>query len=88
MEMVAFSNSEGGRILIGVTDAWDRFFDDRDGCLFTATVHRKAVKSSGKTEEHIIALQRELPAATISELADKLGVTTRAVEKQIFKLKK
>ena len=72
------------------------FFDDHDGCLFTATVHRKVVKSSGKssvkssekTEEHIIALLRELPAATIPELADKLGVTTRAVEKQISKLKK
>ena len=31
---------------------------------------------------------REFPAATIPELADKLGVTTRAVEKQIAKLKK
>jgi len=62
--------------------------DDRDGCLFTATVHRKVVKSSGKTEEQILAFLREQPAATIPELADKLGVTTRAVEKQISKLKK
>ena len=31
---------------------------------------------------------RELPAATISELADKLGVTTRAVEKQIANLRR
>jgi len=75
-------------------EAWPQidFLDDRDGCLFTATVHRKAVKSSGKssgkTEEHIIALLRELPATTIPELADKFGVTTRAVEKQIAKLKK
>jgi len=51
-------------------------------------VHRKAVKSSGKTEEYIIALLRELPASTIPELADKLDLTTRAVEKQISKLKK
>ena len=64
------------------------FMDDRDGCLFTVTVYRKAVKSSGKTDEHIIAMLRELPSATIPELADKLGVTTRAVEKQISKLKK
>ncbi|RZB31346.1 MAG: hypothetical protein SRB2_04871 [Desulfobacteraceae bacterium Eth-SRB2] len=74
-------------------EAWPEidFADDRDGCLFTATVHRKAVKSSGKTsgktKEHIIALLRELSAATIPELADKFGVTTRAVEKQIAKLK-
>jgi len=29
-------------------EAWPEidFIDDRDGCLFTATVHRKAVKSS------------------------------------------
>jgi len=33
-------------------------------------------------------LLRELPAATISELADKLGVTTRAVEKQIANLRR
>jgi len=28
-------------------DAWPEidFIDDRDGCLFTATVHRKTVKS-------------------------------------------
>ena len=32
-------------------EAWPEidFVDDHDGCLFTATVHRKAVKSSGKT---------------------------------------
>lgn len=32
-------------------DAWSEidFIDDRDGCLFTATVHRKAEISSGKT---------------------------------------
>lgn len=71
-------------------EAWPDidFTDDRDGCLFTATVHRKAVKSSGKTEDQIISLLQELPAVTIPELADKLGLTTRAVEKQISKLKK
>jgi len=75
-------------------DAWLEidFIDDRDGCLFTAVVRRHVVegsgKSSGKTEEQILAFLRELPAATIPELADKLGVTTRAVEKQISKLKK
>jgi ATP-dependent DNA helicase RecG len=79
-------------------EAWPEidFFDDRDGCLFTAAVHRKEMvssekslgKSSGKTEDRIIALLREMPGETIPELADKLDLTTRAVEKQISKLKK
>ncbi len=34
-----------------VLEVWPEidFVDDRDGCLFTATVHRKAVKSSVKS---------------------------------------
>jgi ATP-dependent DNA helicase RecG len=75
-------------------EAWSEinFTDDRDGCLFTATIHRTAAKpsgkSSGETDALIIALLREFPEATIPELANKLGVTTRAVEKQIARLKK
>lgn len=52
-----------------VLETWAEinFIDDRDGCLFTATVHRKTVKSSGlssvkssvKTEKRIIILLQE-----------------------------
>ena len=77
------------------------FTDDREGCLFTATVHRKAVagseeltgppkssgKSSGKTEEQILISLSERPKMTIPELAEALGMTTRGVEKQISKLR-
>ena len=96
------------------------FTDDREGCLFTATVYRKvgessgigsvkshnleknhrissgktikrpegSVKSSGKTAERILDLVKRRPKTTIPELASALKVTTRAVEKQIAKLKK
>jgi predicted HTH transcriptional regulator len=43
--------------------------------------------SSGKTEEQIIALFSVNKKLTIPELAETLGVTTRAVEKQIARLR-
>ncbi len=73
------------------------FVDDRDGCLFTATVHRKpedelklvnvAPKSSPKTELQIIELMRENASITTEQLGEALGITKRAVLKQIEKLK-
>ncbi|MCX5806606.1 MAG: putative DNA binding domain-containing protein [Proteobacteria bacterium] len=44
-------------------------------------------KSSGKTEEQIIALFSVNGKLTIPELAETLGVTTRAIEKQIARLR-
>jgi len=79
-------------------EAWPEigFSDDREGCLFTATVHRTEVtgsgkssgKSSGKTDEEILALLSARPKTTIPELAEALSLSTRAVEKQIARLKK
>lgn len=87
-------------------DAWPKidFNDDRDGCLFIATVHRAefqalpkvlaetsvktSVKTSGKTEEVILHALNENPKMTIHELGALLGVTERAIEMQISKLKK
>ena len=77
------------------------FTDDREGCLFTVTIHRKVPrdladltgyrkssgKSSGKTENQVFAFLSDNPEITIPELAEKLGLTTRAVEKQIAKLR-
>jgi ATP-dependent DNA helicase RecG len=45
-------------------------------------------KSSGKTENQAFNLLSANPEMTIPELAEALGLTTRAVEKQIAKLRK
>ena len=78
------------------------FTDDRDGCLFTATVHRKPLtgpakpeagsprgsgKSSGKTGTRILEMLQQNPAMTIPDLAEALTISTRAVEKQIMRLR-
>ena len=72
------------------------FADDREGCLFTVTVHRKKIdsseksseKSSGKTEEQILKLLLNSPEMTILKLSANLQLSTRAIEKQIAKLRK
>lgn len=77
------------------------FTDDRDGCLFTATVRRKEVegsgisaeeeegvkKTTGKTPDLILLLLSENPAASIPELAEKIEKSERAVERAIRKLR-
>ncbi|MBU0910540.1 MAG: putative DNA binding domain-containing protein [Proteobacteria bacterium] len=83
-------------------DEWPHidFTDDRDGCLFAATVHRKPVgqmeligvapktsgKTSGETSGKIIEFMRKNSLITIPELAEKIGVTERSVERNIQKL--
>ncbi|MDP3147735.1 MAG: ATP-binding protein [Ignavibacteria bacterium] len=44
-------------------------------------------KSSEKSSEKIIALMRIDPQITIAQLSNSIGITTRAIEKQIEKLK-
>jgi len=71
------------------------FIDDRDRCLFIATVHRKemkssmksSVKSSVKTSVRVVDLLRQTPEMTIPDLAENLALSTRAVEKQIARLR-
>ena len=83
--------------------AWPQidFADDRDGCLFTATVHRKPAekwepvniasesspKNSPKTQEQILDLMRQNVSITTEEIGSALGITKRAVLKQVEKLK-
>jgi ATP-dependent DNA helicase RecG len=79
-------------------EAWSQidFLDDRDGCLFTATVHRKAKTSSrkmnglpggmGKTSGKILATLKQDENLTIPELASLIGVTERSIERNIKKL--
>jgi ATP-dependent DNA helicase RecG len=79
------------------------FTDDRDGCLFTAIIRRKEMddsmklshiadegseKSSEKSSEKILRLLKAEPKLAAREIAGRLGITQRAVEKQIAKLKK
>ena len=83
-------------------EAWPQidFLDDRDGCLFTAAVHRKAKtssrkmnglpgsmgKTSGKTSGKILATLKQDENLTIPELASLIGVTERSIERNIKKL--
>ncbi len=83
-------------------DAWPRvdFIDDRDGCLFTATIHRKPAeelaldkgfsktsgKTSGKTSVKILAALKQDGSLTIPTLAAIIGVTERSIERNIKKL--
>jgi ATP-dependent DNA helicase RecG len=84
-------------------EEWPRidFADDHDGCLFTATVRRMPVeelklvsgspksspKSSPNTEDQIIDLIRHDASVTTEAMGAALGITKRAVLKQVDKLK-
>ncbi len=71
---------------------WQRieFKDDRDVCLFTYTIYRdtqKPVSGSEKTDFLILENLAQHPQLTIKALSEILGFSTRAVEKQLSKLK-
>lgn len=82
-------------------DGWSDidFIDDREGCLFTAKVHRKkqAVppkmtgktpgKMTGKMTGKILSLLRDNPALAIPDLAEALGKSERTVERKIQELR-
>jgi ATP-dependent DNA helicase RecG len=73
-------------------DAWPEidFIDDRHGCLFTATVHRKAKTSSrkmnalpgglGKTSGNILTALKQDVNLTVPELASLIEITERSKE--------
>ncbi len=63
------------------------FLDDHEETLFTVTVYRKPENGSGKSSWKILQILTEFPNMTIPQLAEELGVSTRAVEKQIAKLR-
>ena len=75
-------------------DAWPKidFTDDRDGCLFTATVHRKPfgeltlVVKPPETSGKILDILKQEEHLTIPELARLIGVTERSIERNIRKL--
>ena len=71
-------------------DDWPEidFTDDRDGCLFTATVHRKVVSALEESSEKTLSLIKIEPTLSAREIALRLSITPRAVEKQIAKLRK
>ena len=73
--------------------AWPEieFANDRDGCLFTVTIQRKSMvvseKSSEKSSEKILNMLHEDPELATRDVSTLLGISTRAVEKQLQKLK-
>jgi len=69
-----------------VLESWSEtdFFDDRESCLFTATVYRKEAVNSEKSSEKIIGLLRADPSLSAKEIAKRIGISPRAVEKQIL----
>jgi len=86
----------GGGLGSGIKRAFEDwpeidFADDRDGCLFNVIVHRKeekgSAKSSEKSSEKILALLKAEPRLAAREVAERLEITQRAVEKQIAKLR-
>ena len=81
-----------------VLEAWPEveLVDDREGCLFTATVLQKqhgtvkaagSPKSSPKTENRIIELIRADARISAERMGTEIGISKRAVLKQINKLK-
>ena len=68
------------------------FTDDREGCLFTVTVYRKeekgSEKGSEKSSEKIIDMLKAEPGLAAREVAERLDITPRAVEKQIANMRK
>ena len=66
------------------------FADDREGCMFIATVYRNEPMipvEAKKSSQKIIELMQSDPAITIADLASTIGVTDRAIKKQIETLK-
>jgi ATP-dependent DNA helicase RecG len=69
--------------------------NDHEGCLFTATVHRKidkgspksSPKSSPKTEDRIIEILKHNRSTTTEEMGRTIGISKRAILKQINRLK-
>ncbi len=52
-------------------------------------LHQKSSgKGSEKSSEKILGLLSDIPEMTISQLAKEIGISTRAIEKQIAKLQK
>jgi ATP-dependent DNA helicase RecG len=67
------------------------FADDREGCLFTATVHRKeqvgSLKSSLKMSGEILLQLHDNPALSIPGVAENLGKSERTIERALRKLR-
>lgn len=59
-----------------------------EGGWFTLTIWRKAEKSSLKSSLKILEILEEDPYCTYDSLAEIIGVSRRAITKQIQKLRK
>ena len=78
------------------------FADNREGCLFTVTVHRKKIDSAGKKIERVgekvgekltqnqqSIIQEIIHNQSVSarELSEIVGISSRKIEENIKKLK-
>lgn len=70
------------------------FTDDREGCLFTATVHRRPIVelelpgTPVKTPDLVIQLLQENPELTLAGVAESIGKSLSAVERACSNLVK
>jgi len=97
-EIVSFANASGGRIFLGVSDNGmikgievsnrlksqiQNLARDCDPSIKIKLDSKSSVKSSVK----ILEIIKENSYISIPEIAEKIGLTTRAIEKNISKLK-
>jgi len=89
--MVAFANTHGGRIFLGVDDGLTKFTIESN-VFFNITFERDPkfkVSGVGSEESSVLSSDKILteikknPKITENQLAKILGITQRAVEKQI-----
>jgi len=91
-EMAAFSNAEGGVIYLGVADdgslpGLSRADVARLNQLIANNEANGSEKSSEKSSEKILGLLRNDPTLSARQLAETIGISQRAVEKQIARLR-
>ncbi|OGS22732.1 MAG: hypothetical protein A2252_08705 [Elusimicrobia bacterium RIFOXYA2_FULL_39_19] len=93
----AFANTEGGKIYIGIADTGqiqglpEPVYEEAGGSFVTVFKSPEKINnvqnSSEKSSEKIFRIISARPAISAQELAEILGITSRAVEKQLAKLK-
>lgn len=93
--LVAFANAQGGTVLVGVSDTGEVVGvtlgkETLKRIAIPGVLQQKVELITGSVEssEKILTLLASTVQMTTNELAEKLGVGQRAVEKQIEKLKR
>ena len=77
-EICEFTNAQGGTLYIGIAD-WTIFYNKISP--------NTEEKSSQKSSQKILVLIESDPIISAKEIAEKLGITSRSVEKHIKNLR-